>query len=120
MAREGLAFPSGHCPSVAIGGFLLAGGQGWNQGTWGPACQNVLAIDLVNADGDVITADAQQNPDLLWAARGGGPGFPGGDPALSPALFPAPAAIAQSLYVYPLDLLEADRALARANGAHPV
>ena len=39
--------------------------------------QNVLAVDLVNADGELITADAQHNPDLLWVARGGGPGFPG-------------------------------------------
>ena len=106
LARGGLAFPSGHCPSVAIGGYLLSGGQGWNQGTWGPACQNVLAIDLVNADGDVITADARQNPDLLWAARGGGPGFPGVILRYHLRLFPAPPVVTQSLYVYPLELVE--------------
>src|SRR5262245_27161817 len=54
LAPLGLAFPTGHCPTVSVGGYLLSGGQGWNQGTWGPACQNVLAIDYVNADGDVI------------------------------------------------------------------
>ena len=76
LMQHGLALPAGHCPTVAIGGYLLNGGQGWNQGGWGPACENILAIDLVNADGDLITADAQHIPELLWAARGGGPGFP--------------------------------------------
>ena len=61
FAQHGLAFPAGHCPTVAIGGYLLAGGQGWNQGTWGIACKNVLAIDLVNADGELVRADGQQN-----------------------------------------------------------
>jgi FAD/FMN-containing dehydrogenase len=107
LERQGLAFPSGHCPSVAVGGYLLAGGQGWNQGTWGPACQNVLAIDLVNAEGDVITADARQHPDLLWAARGGGPGFPGVILRYHLRLFTAPRVVTQSMYVYPLELVEA-------------
>jgi FAD/FMN-containing dehydrogenase len=107
LARDNLAFPSGHCPSVALGGYLLSGGQGWNQGSWGPACQNVLAIDLVNAEGDVITADARQHPDLFWAARGGGPGFPGVILRYHLRLFPAPRTVTQSLYVYPLDLVEA-------------
>ncbi|HEX5490187.1 MAG TPA: FAD-binding oxidoreductase [Candidatus Udaeobacter sp.] len=106
LSRHGLAFPAGHCPTVALGGYLLSGGQGWNQGTWGIACKNVTAIDLVNADGDLITADAQQNTDLLWASRGGGPGFPGVILRYHLRLFPAPKSIMQSLYVYPLDLVE--------------
>jgi FAD/FMN-containing dehydrogenase len=61
-----LPFPAGHCPTVAIGGYLLGGGQGWNQGGWGIACSNVLAIDLVNAAGELITGDAQHNPDLFY------------------------------------------------------
>jgi FAD/FMN-containing dehydrogenase len=107
LAQHGLAFPAGHCPTVAIGGYLLAGGQGWNQGGWGIACKNVLAIDLVNAEGELITADAQNNPDLLWAARGGGPGFPGIILRYHLRLYPMPKAIMQCLYVYPLELIEA-------------
>jgi len=84
----------------------LAGGQGWNQGNWGIACKNVLAIDLVNAEGELITADAQRNPELLWAARGGGPGFPGIILRYHLRLFPRPKVIAQSIYVYPLELVE--------------
>jgi FAD/FMN-containing dehydrogenase len=78
LEPHGLAFPAGHCPTVGIGGYLLSGGQGWNQGNWGIACKNLLAIDLVNADGELVTADAQRNSELLWAARGGGPGFRSG------------------------------------------
>jgi FAD/FMN-containing dehydrogenase len=106
LEQHGLAFPAGHCPTVAVGGYLLAGGQGWNQGTWGIACKNVMAIDLVNAEGEVITADAQQNAELLWAARGGGPGFPGIILRYHLRLFPRPNVIMQSMYVYPLELIE--------------
>ena len=106
LEQHGLAFPAGHCPTVAVGGYLLAGGQGWNQGTWGIACKNVMAIDLVNAEGELITADAQQNPELLWAARGGGPGFPGIILRYHLRLFPRPKVIMQSMYVYPLELIE--------------
>ncbi len=107
LAQHGLAFPAGHCPTVAIGGYLLAGGQGWNQGGWGIACSNILAIDLVNADGELITADAQHNSDLLWAARGGGPGFPGVILRYHLQLYTAPKVIMQCVYVYPLELIEA-------------
>ncbi|HEV8715391.1 MAG TPA: FAD-binding protein, partial [Candidatus Binatia bacterium] len=107
LMQHGLAFPAGHCPTVAIGGYLLSGGQGWNQGGWGPACENILAIDLVNADGELITADAQHNPELLWAARGGGPGFPGVILRYYLRLYSSPKVIMQSTYVYPLDLVEA-------------
>lgn len=107
LAQHELAFPAGHCPTVAIGGYLLAGGQGWNQGGWGIACSNILGIDLVNADGELITADAQHNPDLLWAARGGGPGFPGVILRYHLRLYSAPKVIMQCTYVYPLDVIEA-------------
>jgi FAD/FMN-containing dehydrogenase len=76
LAARGRAFPGGHCETVGLGGYLLQGGQGWNSRTWGWACENVLGIDAVTADGQLVHADAQQNPDLYWAARGAGPGFP--------------------------------------------
>jgi FAD/FMN-containing dehydrogenase len=107
LAQQGLAFPAGHCPSVAVGGYLLSGGLGWNGGSWGPACRSVLAVDLVDADGALITADAQQRPDLYWMARGVGPAFPGVITRYHLRVFPAPRAITSSVYVYPLDQLEA-------------
>jgi FAD/FMN-containing dehydrogenase len=75
LAAHGLAFPVGHCPSVPMSGFLLNGGLGWNSNAWGPACFSVEAARIVTAEGSVIVADQEQHADLLWAIRGGGPGF---------------------------------------------
>jgi FAD/FMN-containing dehydrogenase len=77
LAERGRAFPAGHCASVGLGGFLLQGGQGWNGRARGWACESVVGLDVVTADGQLVQADATENPDLLWAARGAGPGFPG-------------------------------------------
>ncbi|HEY7619044.1 MAG TPA: FAD-binding oxidoreductase [Solirubrobacteraceae bacterium] len=73
LASHGRMFTGGHCESVGIGGFLLQGGQGWNSRRWGWGCENVLAVDVVTADGELVRGDEE----LLWAARGAGPGFPG-------------------------------------------
>jgi FAD/FMN-containing dehydrogenase len=62
---------------VGIGGFLLQGGQGWHTRHYGWACESIEAVDLVLADGRKIRADERANAELLWAARGAGPGFPG-------------------------------------------
>lgn len=75
LADHGLAFPVGHCSTVALGGYLLSGGIGWNCGEWGPACRHVSAVELVLADGRTVLANAKDEPDLLWAARGTGCGF---------------------------------------------
>src|SRR5262249_21377172 len=77
IAPRGLAFPIGHCPTVGLGGYLLAGGFGWNPASWGPACWSVQAIEVTIADGRHLVADRDHYPDLFWAARGAGPGFPG-------------------------------------------
>jgi FAD/FMN-containing dehydrogenase len=75
LAPLGLAFPVGHCSDVGMGGYLLGGGFGWNFGEWGPACMSVTGMQMVTASGDLIYADATQNADLYWAARGAGRGF---------------------------------------------
>ena len=62
LTSHGRAFPGGHCPSVGIGGFLLQGGQGWNSRKYGWACENVAAIDVVTADGELIRADESRTP----------------------------------------------------------
>jgi FAD/FMN-containing dehydrogenase len=77
LAGHGRMFPGGHCETVGLGGFLLQGGQGWNSRRWGWGCENVVAIDVVTADGELVHADADTNADLYWAARGAGPGFCG-------------------------------------------
>ena len=77
LAERGRFFNGGHCPSVGIGGFLLQGGQGWCERGWGWGAESVVAIDVVTAEGELVRADANQNSDLYWAARGAGPSFPG-------------------------------------------
>ncbi|MFT4234267.1 MAG: FAD-binding oxidoreductase [Microbacterium sp.] len=77
LEQRGRFFNGGHCPSVGIGGFLLQGGQGWNQRGWGWAAESVVAVDVVTSDGELVRADESQNSDLYWAARGAGPTFPG-------------------------------------------
>jgi FAD/FMN-containing dehydrogenase len=106
LRAEGLAFGVGHCPSVAIGGFALGGGMGFNTGAWGYGAQQVTAVDVVLADGRQVRADATNEPDLFWAARGGGPGFFGVVTRFHLALQPDPAGLMSSSYAFPLELLE--------------
>ena len=67
--------PTAHDPGVGIGGFILCGGHSTISRMFGPACASLEALDVVNADGELIHADEKQNSDYLWAARGSGPGF---------------------------------------------
>ncbi len=75
VQRHGLFFPVAHAYTVGIGGFLLQGGFGWNSRAVGLACESVVGIDVVLADGRLVHASETENADLLWAARGSGPGF---------------------------------------------
>jgi FAD/FMN-containing dehydrogenase len=106
LARRRLAFPVGHCASVGMGGYLLSGGLGWNSGAWGPACASVYAVDVVSPDGELVHADDQHDADLLWAARGAGPGFPGVVTRFHVALQPLPRAITTTTHIYDLDDLD--------------
>ena len=106
LERQGLFFPAGHCEGVALGGYLLQGGFGWNGRVHGPACMSVEAIDVVTAAGELVRADAEQHPDLFWAARGSGPGFFGAVVRFHLRLYPLPGHIANGVHLYPLDCLE--------------
>ena len=106
LLERGRMFPGGHCETVGLGGFLLQGGQGWNSREWGWGCMNVVAIDVVTADGELVHADEEQNSDLLWAARGGGPGFFGAITRFHLRTYPAPAAPTRDTWVFGLDQLE--------------
>jgi FAD/FMN-containing dehydrogenase len=74
-AKAGVATVLGQCPSVGIGGFLLGGGVGPLMSKYGLGCDNVVAAELVLADGRAVKASAHENPDLYWAIRGGGGNF---------------------------------------------
>ncbi|MEU8567324.1 FAD-binding oxidoreductase [Streptomyces pathocidini] len=102
LDRRGLAFPAGHCPTVALGGYLLSGGLGWNGTALGPACASVLGVEAVTADGRTVTCDPEHHPDLFWAARGAGPGFFAVVTSFRLKLGPRPAAVTTTAYTFPL------------------
>lgn len=106
LYEHGLMFPGGHNSSVAVGGFLLSGGHGWNSRTWGPACANLSALDVVTADGELIHASETENSDYLWAARGSAAGFPGVAVRFYLKAYPWPSVMKSSAYAYPVDSAE--------------
>jgi len=71
----GLQATGGFISTTGIGGLSLGGGLGWLIRKHGLACDNLLEVDIVTADGNFVTANAENNTDLFWAVRGGGGNF---------------------------------------------
>lgn len=74
LETKGRMFAGGHCSDVGLGGFLLQGGMGWNCKNWGWACESIVGMEVVTAQGEQIYCSKSENSDLFWAARGSGPG----------------------------------------------
>ena len=104
---KGLEFNVPHCPSVGLSGFTMGGGMGWN---WpqrgGMAVHSIVGAEIVTADGKLLRATPDENPDLYWAVRGVGPGFFGVVTRLDLKLYPAPKSILASTYIFPLSEVE--------------
>lgn len=101
LREQDLFFPVGHNYAVGIGGYLLQGGFGWAGREFGPACMSVIAIDAVTSDGERVHAGDDENTDLLWAARGAGPGFFAAVTRFTLRVYPHRAVTLSSTYIFP-------------------
>ena len=100
-AEHGLAALAGSSPDVGVVGYTLGGGLSWLARKHGIGANQVTAIELVTADGRLVRADAEHEPDLFWALRGGGGAF-GVVTAIEFNLFPITEVYAGVLW-YPVD-----------------
>lgn len=74
LDNVGRSITHGRCPTVGAGGFLLGGGIGFDMRRNGFGSDKLIRTELVLANGEIIVADTNTNPDLFWACRGGGGG----------------------------------------------
>ncbi|HSK55017.1 MAG TPA: FAD-binding oxidoreductase [Jiangellales bacterium] len=99
---HGLAVTGGRATSTGVAGYTLGGGDGWLARTFGLACDNLLAVDLVTASGREVRASETENSELFWALHGGGGNF-GVATAFEFRLHPLGPEILCGLAAWPLD-----------------
>ena len=73
--KHGLAVTGGRATTTGVAGFTLGGGDGWLSRVFALACDNLISVSLVTADGRRIRAAESENPELFWALHGGGGNF---------------------------------------------
>ena len=85
--EHGLAVPGGEVSDTGIAGLTLGGGIGWLGRKFGLSCDNLRAVTMVTASGEVVRASAEENTELFWGIRGAGANF---GIVTSPRVRPAP------------------------------
>ncbi|MFE6127314.1 FAD-binding oxidoreductase [Streptomyces sp. NPDC056437] len=113
-----LATTGGRASTTGVGGFTLGGGSGWLERKFGLACDNLIAVELVTADGSTVHASADENPELFWALHGGGGNF-GVATAITLKLHPLPAMSMMMLLFRPEEGLQVARAYRDFLGSAP-
>ena len=99
---HGLAVTGGVVSTTGIAGLTLGGGIGWLMSKYGLALDNLVSVDLVLADGRVVTASNNDNADLFWAVRGGGGNF-GVATSFEYGLHPVGPTITGGIVAHPID-----------------
>lgn len=113
---HGLVATGGRVSTTGVAGLTLGGGSGWIERKFGLACDNLLSVELITADGALVRASEEERPDLFWALHGGGGNF-GIATELTFRLHPMPAFTAALMLWPPADgpeLARAYRELAKA------
>lgn len=105
---NGLALTSGDTGSVGVGGLLLGGGMGWMVRKYGLAIDQLRAVELITADGQILRVSADEHTDLFWGLRGGGGNF-GVATAFEVDLHPADIVLGGAVFYDASDATEADR-----------
>lgn len=98
-----LATTGGVISTTGIAGLTLGGGIGWLMRKYGLACDNLLSVELVTADGKIVRANASENKDLFWGVRGGGGNF-GVVTEFEFALHPLGPEISVGMLLYPMEI----------------
>ena len=103
----GRATPGGRVTTTGVGGFCLGGGYGWASAAYGLTCDNLVAADVVTADGRLVRASEDENADLLWGLKGAGANF-GIVTSYELRLHEMPPAILAGMLIVPNDDRAAD------------
>ena len=74
VTLRGYPFPGGTCPTVGAAGYTLGGGWGLSSRIYGLLCDSLIEFEMINYNGEIITANKKMNSDLFWACRGSGGG----------------------------------------------
>ena len=100
--EHGLATTGGRVSSTGVAGLTLGGGTGWLERQHGLACDNLISVELVTATGSLVTASADEHPELFWALHGGGGNF-GVATAFTFRLHPVGPQVLAGLLLYPAE-----------------